>query len=241
MILQTTDRLVHVARILREEVEALRFKPPVAHVYNPLNYAWDAHEIYLRRFGHGVKNTLFIGMNPGPFGMMQTGVPFGEIAAVRDWMGIKTSISKPVGEHAKRPILGFDCPRSEVSGKRVWGLFAQRFGRPENFFAGHFVVNYCPLAFLQESGANFTPDKLPHAESKLLFDVCDEHLRETMTILQPKWVIGIGAFATSRVEAAAHHLPVKIGQILHPSPASPAANRDWAGKAAEQLEKLGVW
>ena len=237
----TTDRLIQAARTLRDAVDALRFRPPIAHVYNPLDYAWDAHETYLRRFSQGQKNAIFVGMNPGPFGMMQTGVPFGEIAAVRDWMGIKKPISKPPHEHTKRSILGFDCPRSEVSGKRLWGLFAQRFGTPEKFFTGHFVVNYCPLAFLQESGANFTPDKLPANESSKLFRVCDEHLRENISILQPKWVIGIGAFATGRVEEAAQGLSVKIGQILHPSPASPAANRDWAGKATEQLKKLGVW
>ena len=81
-------------------------------------------------------------MNPGPFGMVQTGVPLGEIAAVRDWMGIEATVEKPATENPKRPIEGFACTRSEVSGRRLWGLFAERFGTAEAFFTDHFVANY---------------------------------------------------------------------------------------------------
>src|SRR5262249_40595405 len=152
-------------------------------VYNPLEYAWPAHEQYLRRFAATRKEVIFLGMNPGPFGMTQTGVPFGEIPAVRDWMKISAAIARPANEHPRRPIQGFACPRSEVSGRRLWGFFAQRFGPPEKFFESHFVVNYCPLVFMSDSGANCTPDKLPATESEKLFQICDAHLREVFEIL----------------------------------------------------------
>jgi single-strand selective monofunctional uracil DNA glycosylase len=236
-----TSPLVTAARDLAAEAEKLRFRAPVCHVYNPLLYAWQAHEIYLRRFGTAPKEVIFLGMNPGPFGMAQTGVPFGEIAAVRDWMNIRAAIGRPAREHPKRPILGFDCARSEVSGKRLWGLFARRFGTAEHFFTRHFVVNYCPLAFLTASGSNLTPDKLPPAERERLARFCDAHLRRVLDILRPKWVIGVGGFARERAQIAAAGLPVQVGQILHPSPASPAANAGWAAKAAAQLEAAGVW
>jgi single-strand selective monofunctional uracil DNA glycosylase len=180
-------------------------------------------------------------MNPGPFGMVQTGIPFGEIAAVRDWMKISASIGQPKTFHPKRPILGFDCPRSEVSGQRVWKLFAERFGPAKNFFKGHFVVNYCPLAFCGESGANLTPDKLPASEKDVLFAACDQHFQQVVEILEPEWVIGVGAFAKTRAEIACEKLGVKVGQILHPSPASPAANRGWAAAATKQLVDLKIW
>jgi len=237
----TEKKLIAAARQLCDDVEKLRFKPPVTHVYNPLVYAWAAHEMYLRRFGSGQKKIVFVGMNPGPFGMVQTGIPFGEICAVRDWLKISAPISKPAKEHPKRPILGFDCARMEVSGQRLWNFFADRFGASEKFFAQHFVVNYCPLAFLQASGANHTPDKLPAAEAARLFRACDAHLIRVLEILQPEWIIGIGAFATNRIRVVSEKLPVQVGQILHPSPASPAANRGWAGKVNEQLKTLGVW
>lgn len=237
----TSGDVIAAARELSTKINKLKFSLPVTHVYNPLTYAWQAHEEYLRKFADSGKQVIFLGMNPGPFGMVQTGVPFGEVAAVRDWMGIRAKIEKPRNEHPKRLITGFDCKRAEVSGQRLWKLFAQKFGTPEKFFADHFVVNYCPLAFCEASGCNRTPDKLPAEETAKLFRACDEHLRRVAEILQPQWLIGVGAFARERAEMICEGMPIRIGQILHPSPASPLANRDWAGTASRQLRELGVW
>ncbi|HEY5043806.1 MAG TPA: uracil-DNA glycosylase family protein [Verrucomicrobiae bacterium] len=238
----TVQQLIAAARELSAQAGRLHFKPPVTHIYNPLTYAGQAHEEYLRRFGNGRKRVIFLGMNPGPFGMVQTGIPFGEIAAVRDWLGISGKIEKPVSEHPKRPVRGFDCPRSEVSGRRLWKLFSQRFGSPEKFFVEHFVENYCPLAFCEAGGRNVTPDKLSKTERARLSAVCDEHLRNVLEILQPEWLVGIGAFARERGELVAAGTGVRVGQILHPSPASPKANRhDWTKTATAELLALGVW
>jgi len=180
-------------------------------------------------------------MNPGPFGMVQTGVPFGEIAAVRDWLGIQAKVERPANEHPKRPVTGFDCTRSEVSGRRLWALFRSRFGTADAFFRDHFVVNYCPLAFMHETGRNLTPDSLPAAERAALFAACDEHLRETVRVLKPEWVIGIGDFAAKRAREALEGVDVSVGRILHPSPANPLANRDWDNVVAAQMGELGLW
>jgi single-strand selective monofunctional uracil DNA glycosylase len=239
----TSQPLIAAARELSDRVGRLEFAAPVAHVYHPLTYAGKAHAEYLHRFGGSRKRVVFLGMNPGPFGMVQTGIPFGEIAAVRDWLKISAPIEKPVAEHPRRPILGYDCPRAEVSGRRLWKLFSERFGSPEKFFMEHFVVNYCPLAFLSETGSNVTPDKLAKTERARLEEVCDEHLRRVLEILQPEWLIGIGAFAMKRGElAATAGAKIRVGQILHPSPASPKANRqDWGKSATQELIALGVW
>lgn len=237
----TAKQLSAAARELSARVDQLKFKSPVAHVYNPLAYAWAAHAEYLNRFGAGKKRIIFLGMNPGPFGMAQIGIPFGEIAAARDWMGIRTPIGRPATEHPKRPVLGFDCERSEVSGRRLWGLFSERFGPAEKFFAHHFVANYCPLAFLSATGSNLTPDKLPAAEQMRLFAACDAHLQQVVEILEPEWLIGVGGFARTQSEAICSQFNIKLGQILHPSPASPAANRGWAEAATKQLQQLGIW
>jgi single-strand selective monofunctional uracil DNA glycosylase len=237
----SATKLIATAQKLSESVDKLTFAAPVTHTYNPLDYAWACHEQYLRLFGEGNKRIVFLGMNPGPFGMTQIGVPFGEIAAARDWMKLDAPIQKPVHENPARLIEGWACTRSEVSGRRLWGLFAERFTSADVFFAEHFVANYCPLAFFA-SGKNVTPDKLPAAEVAPLFAACDAHLVEVVAATQAEWVIGIGGFAEAQAQRALAHLPqIKIGRILHPSPASPAANRGWAEQATKQMQALKLW
>lgn len=229
------------AKKLSMGVDALQFKEPITHVYNPLDYAWAGHRSYLEQHAQSKKKVIFMGMNPGPFGMAQTGVPFGEVSLVRDWVGVNAVIKKPVNEHPKRLVEGFDCQRSEVSGRRLWGLFSEHFESADAFFADHFVANYCPLVFMEASGRNRTPDKLPAVEVAALYSLCDTHLREMVSALQSEWVIGIGAFAEGRAKLALKDCDVKVGRILHPSPASPAANRGWGEQASKQLVALNVW
>jgi single-strand selective monofunctional uracil DNA glycosylase len=233
--------VLDAAQKLKTAVSGLTFADPVAYIYNPLDYAWNGYEAYVQAYGQGTKRIVFMGMNPGPFGMAQNGIPFGEIDLCRNWMNLFALISKPKHEHPKRPVDGFDCPRSEVSGRRLWGLFKERFGAPENFFADHFVINYCPLVFMSDTGRNITPDKLPAAEFEALEKACDQHVRDVVDILQPEWVIGVGVFAEKRLAAALEGREINIGRILHPSPASPAANRGWAPQATKQMEELGLW
>jgi single-strand selective monofunctional uracil DNA glycosylase len=232
--------LVEIARRLRAEVAGLRFAPPVTHVYNPLEYAWAPHREYLRRYGTGRPPVLLVGMNPGPFGMVQTGVPFGDVAMVRDWLRIDLPVEQPARAHPKRPVAGFACGRREVSGQRLWGWARATFGTPERFFARFFVANYCPLAFVEANGRNRTPDKLPRGEREPLFAACDRALRAAVAALRPEHVVGIGRFAAERAAVALRDVPVKLGVVPHPSPASPAANRGWEEQMRLALHALGA-
>ena len=232
--------LASIADALADDLTPLRFGDPVTHVYNPLLYARELHHAYLKRFGRGTREIVLVGMNPGPWGMVQTGVPFGEVAAVRDWMKLTGKVDAPTREHPKVSVRGLSCPRSEVSGRRLWGWARDTFKTPSRFFARFFVVNYCPLAFLEESGRNRTPDKLPAGERAAVIQRCDVALRRTVERLKPRFVIGIGRFAETRVRSALEDMNVTIGRILHPSPASPAANRGWAAQATAQLIDCGV-
>jgi single-strand selective monofunctional uracil DNA glycosylase len=236
-----SQSLISASQKLSKQVSGMKFSEPTAYVYNPLDYAWTIHQSYLELAGKSKKKVVFLGMNPGPFGMAQTGVPFGEIPAVRDWMGLRGEVSKPNPEHTKRPVEGLNCQKSEVSGRRLWGLFAERFESAEAFFEDHFVANYCPLVFMEDSGRNRTPDKLTSEERKNLEKVCDQHLRELVEILEPSWLVGVGGFARKRAEEALGTMDIKIATILHPSPASPAANRGWAEAATKQMLEQNIW
>ena len=233
-------KCIQAAKKLAREVDSLIFAEPITHIYNPLNYAWKAHEQYLDRYAKESCEVLFLGMNPGPWGMAQTGVPFGEIEAVRNWLKIDAVIRQPTNQHPKRPIDGLECTRSEVSGQRLWGLFSEHCKSADRFFDRHFVTNYCPLVFMEQSARNFTPDKLPKEERIALEAVCDQHLSSVIQALAPIWLIGVGAFAEKRLKQVAEP-GVSIGRILHPSPASPLANRGWRQQAKQQLVDLGVW
>jgi len=218
----------------------LRFGPPVTHVYDPLEYAREPFDRYLERWGTGERELILLGMNPGPFGMAQTGVPFGEIRMARDWLGIEGRVGKPEVENPNRPIHGFDCRRSEVSGARIWGWARDLYGTPERFFRRFFVYNYCPLVFMEASGRNVTPDKLPAVERKPLFEACDAALRRVVAQMKPAMVIGVGGFAEGRAREALQGFEVKVGRILHPSPANPRANRGWAEAARSDMRAMGI-
>lgn len=193
------QRLYDIECRLSAELRKINFhSKDIAAVYNPIEYAADMHCDYMRKYLDGPKSVLFVGMNPGPYGMVQTGVnvihtrsienfisrqmgrmafprfeenplklllfaqvPFGCIPVVRDWLKISGTVNKPEEEVAARPVLGFDCNKSEQSGQRFWSLIQDVCANtPANFFSNCFVYNYCPLAFFQSSGRNITPAEI---------------------------------------------------------------------------------
>ena len=229
-----------ISRELSGTVSALSFGPPVHTVYNPLVHARRSHEAYLDRYARSGTEALLLGMNPGPWGMVQTGVPFGEVELTRDFLGIEETVDVPANEHPRRPVMGFNCPRREVSGRRLWGWAEERFGSADAFFDRFFVWNHCPLAFLEESGRNRTPDKLPASERDALLEPCDEALARLVEVLEPRRLIGVGGFALKRATAVFGTDGPELGSILHPSPATPAANRGWAPQIEKQLHDMGI-
>jgi len=225
---------------LNEALHGFPCRPPVSHIYHPLDYARRPFLQYCRNYARRSGQVMLLGMNPGPWGMAQTGVPFGAVAMVRGWLNIDDIVGKPPREHPKRPVDGFRCNRNEVSGMRLWGWAQAAFDTPKAFFSRFFVYNYCPLLFLEETGRNRTPDKLPASQRDALFQACDRSLRECVAHIKPARVIGIGRFAQERAIGALGDVEPPVGRILHPSPASPAANRDWAGTVTRQLQAMGI-
>ena len=232
--------LNNIAANLSRDLKNLSFNPPVSFVYDPTNYARTSLALYFEKYGQAPKKIVFVGMNPGPWGMLQTGVPFGEVHYVSDWMGIRGAVIQPVELHPKRPVEGFACARSEVSGRRLWGWARHRFGSADRFFRDNLVINYCPLAFFDRGGKNITPDKLRADDKAPLFQLCDGATRQAVEFLSPEWVIGVGKFAYDRSRAALEGVDVKVGRVTHPSPANPAANKGWAELVERELTEIGI-
>lgn len=238
--MKSAQSMEQIIETLLAKLKPLKFGPPVSHVYNPLVYARRSYDCYWQKYGVAPKEIVLLGMNPGPWGMAQTGVPFGDVEMVRGWLGIEAVVESPAKPHPKRPVQGFACARGEVSGRRLWGWAREKWITPKAFFKRFWVANYCPLVFMEEGGRNRTPDKLHRAEKEPLISACDEALRQTVRMLRPRMVIGVGHFAAQRAERALAGKDLHIGRISHPSPANPKANRGWSELATRELSALGV-
>ena len=231
------EQLIRAAASLRDDVvpigSRLVSEGSVDLCYNPLEYAWDVHEAYLARMGGGGARTIVLGMNPGPHGMGQMGIPFAATSVVRDLLGITgIPVSQPEAVDPRRPVVGLEYPREEVSGTRLWGLLAEHYGDVDDIAGSVFLVNHCPLMlFSGPRATNITPDKVGGSTAQALLERCDQHLREVVGAIQAERVIGVGKFAETRAIAALGDDSVEVVGCWHPSPASPLANRnggaDW--------------
>ncbi|XP_061871304.1 LOW QUALITY PROTEIN: single-strand selective monofunctional uracil DNA glycosylase [Colius striatus] len=181
-------------------------------------------------------------MNPGPFGMAQTGVPFGDVWHVREWLRLEGTVNKPPSEHPARPVLGLSCQRAEVSGARFWGFIKSLCPEPHLFFRHCFVHNHCPLLFLAPVGRNLPPSDLPPKQRRRLLQVCDQALGRAVALLGVGLVVALGRFAErqARKALAEAGLRVRVEWLPHPSPRNPRANRGWEEAAKERLSQLGV-
>ncbi|KAK9309418.1 hypothetical protein QLX08_000903 [Tetragonisca angustula] len=232
-----SQQLLSLEQNLAIEVGKITFHSPVEYVYNPLEYAFNIHTMYVEKYCKTVKKILFLGMNPGPWGMVQTGVPFGEINMVRDWLKISGPVGKPAKEQPSRKVTGFQCTRSEVSGKRLWGLFQELCKSPEKLFKHAYIHNYCPIALMNKKGCNITPAELKAPEVQTLHAACDKALAKTISILKVEIVIGIGGYAEKRAQLVVQSskLPVKVLCLPHPSPRA-VNNKNWSEKATQKTE-----
>ncbi|MFT7801086.1 single-strand selective monofunctional uracil DNA glycosylase [Arapaima gigas] len=239
---ETALQFLQVELELNARLRQLVFREPVRYMYSPLEYAWETHRCYVNTYCHKGQSILFLGMNPGPFGMAQTGVPFGEVKSVRDWLKISGEVGRPPEEHPKRRILGLSCTQSEVSGARFWGLFRKLCREPAVFFRHCFVHNLCPLTFMSSSGKNLTPPELSAGDREALLNLCDEALCQIVQMLGIATVIGVGKVAEQRARRAllAAGIDVRVVGLMHPSPRNAQANRGWEGLAMARLKELGI-
>ncbi|KAI4467078.1 single-strand selective monofunctional uracil dna glycosylase [Holotrichia oblita] len=233
-------KLLKHANGLNEKLRNLSFNKPVEYIYNPVEYAFDMYEAFIRKFCNEEKKILLLGMNPGPWGMAQTGIPFGEIKMVKEWYRIEAKINKPAIECPDRPIMGLNCHRSEISGKRLYEFFKKVSDTPENFFKNTYLYNYCPLAFMmKQNGKNITPAQLKGSVKKELEEHCNDTLLQVLSTLNTEIIIALGKYVKDQAESIlrAHNIDhIQVIYLLHPSPQIPG-NQNWGTKAQKVLEE----
>ena len=238
----TAEQLWRLEQSAAEELQHRQYdvKSKVKFILNPLDYAREPHIKFLSKYLTGPKSVLFVGLNPGPWGMCQTGLPFGEVNKCRDFLGITGAVWQPEHTPPKLKILGFDSTRREVSGDRFWSFVARVWTTAESFFSDCFIVNYCPLAFTTETGKNVTPAQFSSEDRKAVFRVCDEALYNMIRVLRATHIVAIGKVVLARVQQlqADRQLELRLHPVMHPSPANPAANKDWLGLATRSLAPL---
>ena len=235
---QLKDAALRLSEDCNRGINRIMKHKSVAHVTNPLDYAWAYHEQFIDQWSEFGATTLLLGMNPGPYGMAQTGVPFGATAMARDILQIKErDVRTPPGAHPKRPIEGLSMERQEVSGTRFWSMLSEHYGSTEAIFSNIYVVNHCPLLILGETGRNVTPVDLPKATIESVLKACDKHLKSVVDIMAIESVVGVGNYAKKRAQSVLSD--VHIDSMWHPSPASPLANRnggaDWRANAISKI------
>ncbi|KAH8374826.1 hypothetical protein KR200_006973 [Drosophila serrata] len=226
---------------LNETLDELDPPSGIQCMYNPIVYASQLHCDYLRRYLNGAKKLVFIGMNPGPNGMAQTGIPFGNVRTVKVLMQLSGSVEKPPNEHPKRPVVGLDCRIEEPSGVRLWELFLRLAGNMETFAQQCFVHNFCPLAFFDEAGKNLTPGELKGTYKQQLRDRCLDTLEEQLHLLQPQVVVAVGEYVHTALKRSkfCKSDSVIVLRLPHPSPRS-VNNNNWPEKAQAFLEDNGL-
>ena len=199
-------------------------------VYNPLTYARNMHLEYLKKStGHGA-TILFLGMNPGPFGMMQTGVPFGAVSYVRDYLNIKNDV-KEFCLHPKHKIIGLETKRDEPSGKKLWALMQSLYPKSNELFSHITVQNYCPLAFLDDSGKNIALNNVKNR--KELESLCDNYIKDYILDNNIKVLVGVGVYAYEKLLSL--NLNLTVIKILHPSPLNPLSHKGWDEGVMKQI------
>lgn len=242
---KTTEEVLAAARWLSGELSQFVIDPlpPASYAANPTVYAYENYAQAMARLADGPRGVLLVGMNPGPHGMAQTGVPFGDVVNARailgrqsqgsGWSGCRLALGDKVLLDAK----GLDYHRGEVSGDRLWSALQQICGSLESAYQQVCVINYCPLLFLDNGGLNVTPDDFPKSDRVRLpkfTAACDEHLRRVVKALTPKIVIAVGGYSDKRCRVALGHT-VPIVKITHPSPRTAATAGAWIGMVAKPI------
>jgi single-strand selective monofunctional uracil DNA glycosylase len=223
-------------------------------VLNPGRYGERWHARFRRAYPMSPRPLLVFGLNPGPYGMAQTGVPFTDLKRLESalpglWKDLVASGEPVTRPGLAPPSLARHLTRTfESSSVRVYRFLERAYGRPELALREVVFVNPCPLLFIDpETGANRTPADLPRAlrarKAAELVHAFEELRRatvlEAVAELEPRGAILLGRDVAAAVgEALRAALGARsVVEWEHPARAVPET---WSRGLADELRKRGL-
>jgi single-strand selective monofunctional uracil DNA glycosylase len=235
---------------------ALRFEPMARRiraatgwlVLDPGRYGERWHHRFRRCYPVGPRPLLVFGLNPGPYGMAQTGVPFTDLKRLefhlprlwRELLAAREPVALPgLAPPSLRPFL---TRTFESSSVRVYKFLERAFGSAEQAFRRVAFVNPCPLLFIDRAtGENRTPADLPRAAPRLMreFDALRRTtVLEAVSELEARGAVLLGK-DVARAAAPALRAALPADSVLeweHPARAVPET---WARGLHESLAARG--
>jgi single-strand selective monofunctional uracil DNA glycosylase len=215
-------------------------------VLDPSRYGERWHAPFRRLYPPRARPLLVFGLNPGPYGMAQTGIPFTDLKRLAQGLPRLAAELARSGERLSLPGLApsslqpFLTRTFESSSVRVHRFLRLAHGSAERAFREVVFVNPCPLLFIDRAlGENRTPADLPRA----LRAGVDEARVEVVSVAVAR-LRARGAIVLGRDAAAALSVPLRarlgeraVVEWEHPARAVPDI---WARGLLAALRRRGL-
>jgi single-strand selective monofunctional uracil DNA glycosylase len=226
-------------------------------IWNPGLYAASWHALFRKEYPASAGCILVFGLNPGPYGMAQTGIPFTDLKRLREHLprlakGLERRGCSLAGVGlAPRSLRPYLSRTFESSAVRVYRFLSRGWGSAEDGWRSVVVANPCSLLFMDAAGENRTPADLVGAVSRRtgslvaarrLRERCNAlrrlAAREAVRVLSPRGVVLLGKDAQRAMQTGIAPLlgPDSILGWEHPARAVPDR---WAMGLLEEIKRRG--
>lgn len=212
-------------KLQAQDAESVRraLRLPRDHrVLNVHAYGWSAYEAFVRAYySDGRPRILALSMNPGPFGAVQTGIPFCDVPLARQLLpGFDRLIA------AKPSWVASE--RREISALKLVVWSDARFGGIRGLYARVLLAMTCPLAILRGPRKTNVPlPALPRREQEKIEAFIPRHAAEEIRLAEPAGILMLGEWAQRVWRIALRTDPglASLPALAAPHPAAHITNR----------------